>query len=100
MATMKTTTVTIPLFGHALECVGSMKNEPRVTGSFSAETVTGNDGVEYAVFTVSDPETGSYPSEWAGTYRISVSRLKAGLRCIPNGINDPVVFNPDVFESV
>ena len=45
MATMKTTTVTIPLFGHGLEVVGNLARDPRVTGNFSAETVIGNDGV-------------------------------------------------------
>ena len=97
MATMKTTTVTIPLLGHALENVGSMTNEPCVKGSFSADTVTGNDGTEYAVFTVTDPENGAYPSEWAGQYRISVDRLKTAFRSLPDGKDDPEVYSPDVF---
>lgn len=92
--TMKTSTVTIPLFGHGLEAVGSMEHEPCVTGAFSADTVTGNDGVEYAVFTVAE---GGYPSEWVGAYRISVDRLKAGLRSIPDGKDDPETYYPDVF---
>ena len=91
---MKTNTVTIPLFGHGLESVGNLAHDPVVTGAFAADTVTGNDGVEYAVFTVAE---GNYPSEWVGTYRISVSRLKAGLRAIPDGTGDPVVYNPDIF---
>ena len=99
MATMKTATVTIPLFGHGLENVGSIQHEPDVTGAFTAETVTGNDGVEYAVFTVSDPVNGSYPSSWAGQYRISVSRLKSMLRAIPDGAGDPEIYNPDIFAS-
>ena len=99
MATMKTSAVTIPLFGHGLESVGNLAHEPRVDGSFAADTVTGNDGAEYAVFTVTDPADGHYPSEWAGTYRISVSRLKAGLRAIPDGADDPEVYNPDIFAS-
>lgn len=94
MATMKTTTVTIPLFGHGLEAVGNLAHEPRVTGAFAADTVTGNDGVEYAVFTVAE---GNYPSEWVGVYRINVERLKAGLRAIPDGVDDPAVYDPDVF---
>ena len=98
MATMKTTTVTIPLYGHGLENIGTIYPEPEVTGAFSAETVIGNDGFEYAIFTVSDPANGAYPSEWAGQYRISVERLKSALRAIPNGENDPVVYYPDVFE--
>ena len=92
---MKTTTVTIPLFGHGLEVVGNLARDPRVTGNFSAETVIGNDGVEYAVFTVS--ENGIYPSEWAGTYRINIGRLKAGLRAIPDGVDDPEIYDPDIF---
>ena len=94
MATMKTSTVTIPLFGHGLECAGSMQLEPKVTGAFAAETVTGNDGIEYAVFTVSDPANGVYPSQWAGTYRISVNRLKSALRAISE---HPETYNPDIF---
>ena len=97
MATMKTTTVKIPLYGHGLENVGSLDHEPEVTGAFAAETVTGNDGIEYAVFTVSDPADGSYPSEWAGTYRIKVSRLKSALRAIPDGSDDPETYCPDIF---
>lgn len=97
MATMKTATVKIPLFGHGLETVGSIDHEPVVSGAFAAETVTGNDGIEYAVFTVSDPADGSYPSEWAGTYRIRVSRLKSALRAIPDGSGDPEIYYPDIF---
>lgn len=76
MATMKTTPVSIPLYGHGVETVGSIDHEPIVTGTFAEETVTGEDGKEYAVFTVAD----SYPvhsSIWAGTFRISVDRLTA-----------------------
>lgn len=75
MATMKTSTVSVPLYGHGLECVGSIDHEPHVTGAFSAETTTGSDGVEYAVFTVSD--TAPNLPQWAGTYRIRVDRLRA-----------------------
>ena len=73
---MKTSSVTIPLYGHGLETVGSIDHEPTVTGTFAADTVTGEDGNEYAVFTVGDgyPAT---PSIWAGAYRISVDRLLA-----------------------
>ena len=99
MATMKTSTVTIPLFGHGLESAGNMAHNPEVTGAFSADTVTGNDGIEYAVFTVSDPSGGSYPSEWAGEYRISVDRLKTGLKSLPDGKEDPVTYYPDIFAS-
>ena len=70
-----TTPVNIPLFGHGLECVGSISNEPHVTGTFAEDPVTGNDGQDYAVFTVSDPEDKSFPSAWAGVYRINTSRL-------------------------
>lgn len=97
MATMKTTTVTISLFGHGLEDVGNLAHDPRVTGNFAADTVQGNDGKEYALFTVIDPDDGRYPSEWAGTYRINVERLKVMLRAIPDGDDDPVVYDPDVF---
>lgn len=99
MATMKTSTVKIPLFGHGLESQGTIAHEPEVSGAFAADTVTGNDGIEYAVFTVTDPADGSYPSEWAGSYRISVSRLQAGIRAIPDGKDDAVTYFPDVFAS-
>lgn len=92
--TMKTSTVSIPLFGHGLESAGNLAHEPVVTGNFAADIATGNDGIEYAVFTVAE---GNYPSEWVGVYRISVSRLKAGLRCIPDGPEDPETYNPDIF---
>ena len=79
--TFKTTTVTIPLYGHGLESAGNVAIEPRVPGVFTADPVTGNDGEVFGVFTISDPtaESGAlpYPSAWAGTYRISASRLKA-----------------------
>lgn len=94
MATMKTNTVSIPLLGHGLETVGNLDHEPVVVGNFAAETVNGNDGKEYAVFTVAE---GNYPSEWVGTYRIWVSRLRAALRAIPDGSGDPEVYNPDIF---
>ena len=97
MATMKTSTVSLPLFGHGLESAGSLSADPVVSGAFAADTVTGNDGKEYAVFTVSDPADGSYPSEWAGSYRISVDRLTAALRTLPDGKADPVVYSPDIF---
>ena len=74
--TMKTDPITIPLFGHGLESVGNISNEPMVTGSFAADVVTGNDGKKYAVFTVADNYPGT-PSSWAGTYRISVDRIAA-----------------------
>lgn len=76
MATMKTDTVKIPLYGHGLENVGSIHHEPYVNGAFEADTVTGDDGKEYALFTVAD-EYPAAPSVWAGTYRISVDRLVA-----------------------
>ena len=74
---LKTEPVTISLHGHGLECVGNYAPEPLVTGSFAADPVTGNDGNEYALFTIADPQNGEYPSHWAGTYRISISYLKA-----------------------
>ena len=74
--TMKTNPVTMPLYGHGLETLGSIDHEPTVTGTFAADTVTGNDGKEYAVFTVGDNHPAA-PSVWAGTYRISVDRLEA-----------------------
>ena len=76
MATMKTSSVTIPLYGHGVETVGSIDHEPHVNGTFAADTVTGEDGKEYALFTVAD-EYPAAPSIWAGTYRISVDRLMA-----------------------
>ena len=97
MATMKTSTVSIPLFGHGLESQGTIAHDPVVTGAFAADTVTGNDGKEYAVFTVTDPENGAYPSEWAGSYRIRIDRLQAGLRALPDGKDDAVTYSPDIF---
>lgn len=76
MATMKTTPVSIPLYGHGVETVGNIDHEPHVKGTFAAATVTGEDGKEYALFTVAD-EYPAAPSIWAGTYRISVDRLAA-----------------------
>lgn len=76
MSKMKTTPVTLPLYGHGLECVGSISAEPPVTGSFAEETIIGGDGKEYALFTVGDTFP-NQPSGWAGTYRISVDRLVA-----------------------
>ena len=72
----KTSPVTIPLYGHGLLCVGNISPEPRVTGTFAADPVTGNNGEIFGVFTVPDPEGGEYPSGWAGTYRISATRLR------------------------
>ena len=74
--TMKTTPVTIPLYGHGLECDGGICVEPIVTGTFTADTVTGSDGKEYALFTLSDTAPVA-PSLWAGTYRLNVGRLAA-----------------------
>lgn len=76
MSKMNTTPVTLPLYGHGLECVGSIDHEPTVTGSFAADTITGADGAEYALFTVADAYPAA-PSIYAGTYRISVDRLRA-----------------------
>ena len=73
----KTTPVTIPLYGHGLWCTSTLAHEPHVTGTFAEDPVTGNDGNSYGVFTIADPEDKSYPSAWAGVYRIDVSRLKA-----------------------
>lgn len=75
MATMKTNPVSIPLYGHGVETVGNIDHEPHVKGTFAAATVTGEDGKEYALFTVAD-EYPAAPSIWAGTYRISVERLR------------------------
>ena len=88
---MNTNPVTIHLLGHGLECVGSINPEPEVTGTFASATVTGNDGREYAVFTVSDPENGTFPSLWAGTYRIDLVRLKNAHKDL-NGQLDPNIF--------
>lgn len=74
---LKTEPITIFLYGHGLECVGNINPEPLVKGSFEADPIIGNDGNEYAVFTIADPQNGEYPSLWAGTYRINLSRLKA-----------------------
>lgn len=82
----KTTSVTIPLYGHGLECVGNIAREPHVTGTFAADPVTGSDGTIFGVFTVPDPTGAEYPSLWAGTYRIRADRLK--------------VCAPDVFEEI
>ena len=73
----KTSPVTIPLYGHGLECVGSIDHEPRVNGTFAADPVTGNDGNIFGIFTIADPAGAEYPSSWAGTYRISASRLRS-----------------------
>ena len=75
MATFKTSTVTIPLYGHGLEDVGSVQIEPIVTGTFAADSVTGADGNEYGVFTIAEPTNNAYPALWAGTYRVDVDRL-------------------------
>lgn len=82
----KTSPVTIPLYGHGLLCVGNISPEPRVTGTFAADPVTGSDGTIFGVFTVPDPTGAEYPSCWAGTYRIHADRLK--------------VWSPDVFEEI
>lgn len=74
--TMKSDPFTIPLFGHGLETLGSINNEPTVKGVFATDVITGNDGKKYALFTVAD-EYPAFPSEWAGTYRINVDRLAA-----------------------
>lgn len=91
MARMNTEAVSIHLYGHGLECAGNIVLEPKVTGNFEAETVTGADGIEYAVFTIPDnPDH----SGWTGTYRISVERLKCACKS-SNG-----TYNPDIFEEV
>ncbi len=83
----KTTSVTIPLYGHGLECVGNIAHEPHITGTFAADPVTGSDGKIYGVFTVPDSTNGTdYPSLWAGTYRIHADWLK--------------VCSPGVFEEL
>jgi len=82
----KTTPVTVPLYGHSLTAAGMLANTPKVTGTFAADPVTGNDGEVFGVFTVPDSETKAYPSYWAGTYRINVDSLKGGC--------------PEVFESL
>jgi hypothetical protein len=78
MSKMNTNPVTLPLYGHGLECVGNIAHEPPVTGSFAEDTITGADGVEYALFTVADPYPAA-PSIYAGTYRLRVDRLRAAL---------------------
>ena len=88
---MNTNPVKIQLLGHGLECVGSIHPEPEVSGTFASETVTGNDGREYAVFTVSDPADGAFPSLWAGTYRIDLVRLKNAH----TGLNEQL--DPNIF---
>ena len=82
----KTSPVTIPLYGHGLLCVGNISPEPKVTGTFAADPVTGSDGTIFGVFTVPDPEGGEYPSGWAGTYRVNAERLR--------------VSGEDVFEEI
>lgn len=82
----KTSPVTIHLYGHGLECVGSIANEPKVSGTFAADPVTGNDGNIFGVFTVPDPTGAEYPSLWAGTYRVNADRLR--------------VSGEDVFEEI
>jgi hypothetical protein len=74
-----TTPVTIPLMGHGLESCGNLAHNPRVKGTFAADPITGNDGKIYGVFTAIDPDDKAYPSEWAGTYRIDVDRLKCAV---------------------
>lgn len=83
---LKTEPVRTILWGHGLECVGSVQHYPIVTGTFAADPVTGSDGAQYAVFTIPEPENGSYPALWAGTYRMPVSALQA--------------HDPDVFEEL
>lgn len=72
----KTSPVTIHLYGHGLAAVGSITPEPKVSGTFAADPVTGNDGEIFGVFTIADPEGGEYPSGWAGTYRVNAERLR------------------------
>ena len=82
MATkLKTDSVKIHLLNHGLMCCGNIAHNPEVIGTFDEDPVTGNDGNEYAVFTIADSEDGSHPSGWAGTYRVSVSALAA--HCLP-----------------
>lgn len=95
MVMMKTGRVKLPLFGHGMQSfAGNITPDPEVIGSFAAQTVMGHDNVEYALFTVEDPENGEYPSSWAGTYRISVSVLKSGCSVLGR----PGEYYPDIFE--
>lgn len=72
----KTEPVYIPLYGHGLESIGNIDHEPTVCGTFQAEPVTGKDGIQYAIFEIEDNYP-DWPSNHAGTYRISVDRLAA-----------------------
>ena len=64
----------IPLLGHGLQMpAGSIALEINVKGTLAADTETGTDGREYAVFTIADD--GTQPAGWAGTYRIDLARL-------------------------
>lgn len=89
MSTFNTNPVKIPLLGHGLEIVGMMTPCPEVTGTFDRKPVTGKDGKEYAVFTVQD--NGETPSDWAGTYRINLQRLKNALTDVSGQLN-PEIF--------
>lgn len=76
MARMKTENTSIDLFGHGLQFAGNVDIEPRVSGHFEAETVTGRDGREYALFVVPDEvEACGHFSGNAGTYRVDCARL-------------------------
>lgn len=65
--------IKVPLLGHGLALLGNIIEEPLVIGCLSADTVTGADGEEYALFTIADD--GTQPAGWAGTYRMNLQRL-------------------------
>ena len=70
-----TNLVEIPVIGHGLEMLGNILHEPHAKGRLAADTVTGTDGAEYALFTIIDD--GTQPAKWAGTYRLDLKRLIA-----------------------
>ena len=87
MATkLNTTKMQIPLFGHGLNSAGLLTWEPNVLGVFEEDPVIGNDGREYAVFTVADEDKNQ--SQWAGVYRISVFRLAADIPRVFTSLED------------
>ena len=85
MGTKQTLLVTHPIKVHLygfqlLDDCGRYYREPSIMGTFERHPVTGLDKKEYALFTVPDSKT--YPSRWAGTYRISIEKLKAHVPCV------------------
>lgn len=71
------------IFGHVFSNFPEAY-EPELPGTFAENTTTA-DGVEYAVFTVAEPEGKAFPAAWVGTFRINADFL---LRNPPQIIGD------------